>query len=382
MGIGDANGDGSITQVAGNVVKITHPTVTLLPGSNMAQIENGTSQPIVETYSYNSFGQLVSHRDQEGNVTLRSYHPENNPGGNIQNPTPGVGNGPFGYLKEEIRDAISSPERDSKTNPPPAAIRRQFFYDAVGNVIREVDGRGIATRYAVNQLNQVVQIIRAADVSQARANPEEPNWNGCNDQSLVECSRGMVAFAYLINIFYDHNNNVIRREVENRDSNNQSLAGNFITNSFAYDILDKMLEERQEVNENQFLTKRFRYDHNENRVLEISPIAVAGTQPSNVVSYVFDERDLLFTSTRGGLTSQFKSLAANAGIPEFNQIQNSPDLSTFTRGYDLNRNLVSAVDGADNDGDGRPETTVYQYDGFDRRVRVTDAVGNQEGTGA
>src|SRR5262249_4541931 len=58
---------------------------------------------------------------------------------------------------------ISLPDgRDSGTNPAPAQIRRQYSYDAVGNVTQEVDGRGIATRYVVNQLNQVVQTVHAA----------------------------------------------------------------------------------------------------------------------------------------------------------------------------------------------------------------------------
>jgi len=382
MGLGDINRDGLTDQVAGNVVKVNHPAVNLLPGSNMASIEGSPTQPIEDLYTYNRFGQVTSLRDPEGNVTLRTYYPENDPDGDGLNLTPGVSSGPFGYLKQETRDAVSAAGRDSNTNPTPTAIRRQYFYDPVGNVIREIDGRGIETRYFVNQLNQVVQIIRAADVSQALANPEEPNWKGCSDATLVECNRGMVVFRYLTNIFYDHNNNVIRREIENRDSNNQSLVGNFVTYSYLHDILDKPVEEQQEASENppQILVKRFRYDHNENRVLEISPVAVAGAQPSNVVSYVRDERDLLFTSTRGGLTGQFKHLTANTNIPEITQIPNSPDLSTFTRIYDLNRNLTRRIDGADKNGDGRPEETTHLYDGFDREVGVIDGVGNRSVT--
>ncbi|MBI3949729.1 MAG: Ig-like domain-containing protein [Acidobacteria bacterium] len=382
MGLGDVNGDGRTDQIAGNVVKVIRPTVNLLPDSHMARIEGGTRQPIEETFTYNRFGQMTSRGDAEGNVTTYSYYLENDPDGDGRDLTPGVSTEPVGYLREEIRDAVSSPERNSRTDPPPAEIHRRYFYDRVGNVIREIDGRGIVTQYAVNQLNQVVQIIRAADVSEALRNPEEPNFSGCSDQTLVECQAGMVAFRYLTNIFYDFNNNVIRREVENRDSNNRSLAGAFVEYTMAYDILDNEIEMTQEVSENprEILVTRCGYDRNENRALEISPAAVAGEQPSNVVSYVFDERDLLFTSTRGGVTNQFRSLAAHADTPERSQIQNSPDLSTFTRVYDLNRNLKQLIDGADNTGDGQPEVTTYLYDGFDRQVSVIDAIGNQSFT--
>jgi RHS repeat-associated protein len=382
MNLGDVNGDGRTDQIAGNVVKVISPTVTLLSDSHMAQIEAGIRQPIEETFTFNRFGQLMRRRDAEGNATLYSFYPENDPDGDGRDLTPGVSTDPFGYVREQIRDAVSSPQRNSRTDPPPAEIRRRFFYDRVGNVIRELDGRGIATHYVVNQLNQVVQIIRAADVSEALRNGEEPNFGGCTDPTLVECRAGMVAFRYLTNVFYDFNDNVIRREVENRDSNNQSLAGPFVESTMAYDILDNLIEETQEVSETprEVLVMRYRYDRNQNRVLVISPAAASAEQPSNVVSSVFDERDLPFTSTRGGLTQQFRSLAAHADIPERNQIPNSPDLSTFTRSYDRNRNLTQVMDAADNTGDGQPEVTTSLYDGFDRQVSTIDAVGNQSFT--
>jgi RHS repeat-associated protein len=450
MGLGDVNGDGRTDQIAGNVVKVMRPTVNLLTDSQMARIEGGTKQPVEETYAYNRVGQMTSRRDAEGNVTLYSYYPENDPDGDGRDLTPGASSEPSGYLKSEVRDATGAPERNSRTNPSPAEIERQLFYDRVGNVIGELNGRGVLTESVVNQLNQIVEITRAADVSEARRNPEEPNWAGCSDSALPECNRGMTAVGYRTRIFYDHNNNVVKREIENRDSNNQELAGDWTTQTFAYDILDNLIEERREVSESprEILVTRYRYDRNENRVLEISPMAIgpvmsvdetsfwdrvkqpvaslggslkigfyltlavasdqhlargqalgtmlfspgrsaftvgsssqlAGPQPSSVVSSVYDERDLLFTSTRGGVTDQFRRLAAHAEIPELNSVPNSSDRSTFTSIYDLNRNLIASIDGADNTGDGQSERTVFLYDGFDRQVSVIDPIGNQSFT--
>jgi YD repeat-containing protein len=224
-----------------------------------------------------------------------------------------------------------------------------------------------------------VRITRAADVSAALTNPNEPRWAGCSDSSLIECRAGMTPFRYLTNVFYDANNNVVRRETENRDSNNKSLVGDFVSVTMKYDILDKPIETVEEISDNPKVERitRFRYDANENRVLEISPMAASGGQPSNVVSFVFDERDLLFTATRGGVTDQFRSLQAHADILNLGAIPNSRDLSTFSRIYDGNRNLIVLVDSADQNGDGQPEATDYFYDGFDRQVSVVDAVGNQ-----
>ena len=59
-----------------------------------------------------------------------------------------------------------------------------------------VDGRGIATDYAVNELNQVVQITRAAA-------------NGVFAPDIAE-PLPLTDFAYLERLFYDFNDNVVR----------------------------------------------------------------------------------------------------------------------------------------------------------------------------
>lgn len=135
----------------------------------MARLEGSARQPVVELYQYNQFGQITRSIDAEANVNKFDYHAENDPDGDAKDLTPGVGSGSFGYLKEMTTDVESNPVRDTGSNPAPAQIRHRYLYDRVGNLINEVDGRGIATAYSVNQLNQVVEIRRAADVSQALA---------------------------------------------------------------------------------------------------------------------------------------------------------------------------------------------------------------------
>jgi RHS repeat-associated protein len=385
LGLGDVNGDGRKDQIAGNIVKIIYPTVNLLPDSNMAQIEGGTKQPVEEAFGYNGFGQMSRHRDAEGNVTLYDYYPENDPDGDGANFTTGVGSEPFGYLKEIVRDAESNPIRNSGRNPTPVQIKERYSYDPVGNIRRKIDGRGVATDYLVNELNQVFGIIRAADVSQALLNPHEPNWRNCTDPTLIECTHGMVAFRYMMLFKYDANNNMTQRAIENRDSNNKRLQSTFITHEFRYDILDNAIEGVRQVSDDlrEGVVTKYRYDRNENRVLEISPVAnlPAGHphhQPSNIVSYVFDERDLLFASTQGGLTGQFRALEAHADVPEKSGIPDTPGALTITHRYNGNRKLSEVIKAADKTGNGNPRSTNYLYDGFDRPVSIIDAVGNQQ----
>jgi RHS repeat-associated protein len=379
MNLGDLNGDGITSHVAGNVVRIDHPSVALLSESNQSVLNGSSLQQVAEIFVYNDFGQSVRKIDPEGNVTLFDYYPENDPDGNQQDFIIGLSTRSLGYLKESVSDAESGRDRNSGADPEPAAIKTEYFYDSVGNVIRKIDGRGVSTEFSVNQLNQVVEVRKAVDVSEALDNLEEPNWRSCFDNRLIECTQGMEEFGYFTQYFYDHNDNIVKVEVENANTHNQGLAGNTIEFTAAYDMLDNRIEQTEEVSESpdEILTTRYRYDRNENLALVLSPLAVNREQPSNVVSILFDERDLPFETTRGGLTNRFQSALSNQDIQELRQIQPSIDLSTTTKSYDRNRNIRLTFDAIDNSGNGQPDSTFAFYDGFDRLVSHVDALGDQ-----
>jgi RHS repeat-associated protein len=368
MGLGDVNGDRLTNQLAGNAVRAAYPTVNLLPGSNMARIEGGTRQAIVELFSHNQFGQTTRRTDPEGNVTVYDYHPENDPDGDGRDVTPGVSANPFGYLKQVTQDAASSAGRNSGTNPTPTSIRRSFFYDRVGNLIREVDGRGIATDYVVNQLNQVVQIVHAAATNVFAPDPAEP--------------QPLTSFRYLERVFYNFNNKVIRHQLEDRGNTSGVAQDNggsgtaFADTRFKYDILDNLIETEREVSDTERLVTRYRYDRNENLVLVIQP-------EGNAVAAVYDERDLLFQITGGATSAPPLAQLAASDPTGFNVRGGEP--STKTSHYDLNRNLIESVDADDTDGSaannsrrsGAGDRTRYIFDGFDRLTSIVDAVGNQ-----
>ncbi|MBI4431506.1 MAG: RHS repeat-associated core domain-containing protein [Candidatus Omnitrophica bacterium] len=402
----DINGDGLRNQKSGNVIRNQAPTVHLLPGSFQNQREGDTTQEITTLFGYNSRGQLLFRADPDGSRDEFAYFPESNPhGGGGAFPDADTPPELGGYLGKILKDTTATDNFDNQA----LLIRSEYFYDKVGNIIRERDSRGVETHYEVNQLNQVVSVARAADVSQGLSDPEEPSWTGCNNPGLVECTQGMVPFAFVTRTFYDFNDNVILQQVEDRDPRpvgqpaRPSFEGDinfplfplgyptdadppgdpaFVDSVSYYDILDNVVEEIEEISNGtnyEDRVTRYRYDRNENQVLEISPVSVSGHQPSNATSSVFDERDLLFISTRGGLTDQFKALDAHDQIPGVAALPNSQDISTFTRNYDKNENLVEFIDGADSsqDADTKPESTLYVYDGFDRLVKTIDAVGSE-----
>ncbi|MCH8912880.1 MAG: hypothetical protein IIA33_04860 [Planctomycetes bacterium] len=84
--------------------------------SGEAAIEGDTTQEIASLYAYNQFGQLIKDVDPEANVHSYEYYPENDPDGDGLDLTPGIGTGPFGYLKQVTRDAVSNPDRNSDSN--------------------------------------------------------------------------------------------------------------------------------------------------------------------------------------------------------------------------------------------------------------------------
>jgi YD repeat-containing protein len=296
---------------AGNMLEMQRPTVTL-PGN--------TQQPIVTNYTYNSFGQMTSMTDPEGNVTQYQYCPASEP--SCTGPPYSGG----GYLQETITDATTSPGRTESTSP--AQITTQYLYDGIGNVVQTVDGRGNTTLYTYNALNQQVEM------------------------------QSQAPFRYTTYTYYDANDNIIQRSVENQvptttDDKPSFSGGNFATadgsypyfvTRYTYDILDKMVTDTEDATGSTPSTDvtQYRYDADGNRIQVTQPFG-------NVTAYKYDERNLLYTETRG----------SGSATP-----------STTTSNYDLNGNLATSVNG-------RGFITTYQYDGFDRQTILIDAVGGQ-----
>ena len=163
-GLGDLNGDSFTNQIVGNPVVLNQPDVTPLPGGLQESI-NGPVQPIRTRYRYNDLGQIIVQIDAEGNVTTHRYHPEVDPDGD-GSPSDVPADGRIldlvrgGYLARSVVDDDPVPHltateiaaRNNATNPTPAAIANEFFYDRVGNLIRSTDGNGTDTVFEVNQL--------------------------------------------------------------------------------------------------------------------------------------------------------------------------------------------------------------------------------------
>ncbi|WP_372371342.1 RHS repeat-associated core domain-containing protein [Candidatus Uabimicrobium sp. HlEnr_7] len=337
---GDLNGNLRIDGICGNMIVKRLPNVNLRSESLQSVEEGSLVQEIEYRYSFNRFGQLESEETPEGEVTLSIFYPETNPSG-----IPGVnrtGNNnagePFdtgtgGYLQKIIVDQSHSARY--RGNSLPTQLTSEFAYNEVGNMISILDARGVKSVMEVNQLNQTVEVISASDVS---ASTED-----------------LTAFAYKTRFFYDSNNNVIESQIEIRDSNNPDLP-NFLPTKYKYDILDNVIETEETISNSETRITQMRYDANENVNEIISSEAVNGNQPNNITKFIYDERDIVFSTTSG---------------------VNSLEERTLIFNVDNNGNVTTTIDAEDNNGDGEGDASTIILDGFDRAKRVIDAVGNE-----
>jgi RHS repeat-associated protein len=285
-----------------------------------------------ESWAYNTHGQVVKHVLSDNGSGCRRVDTYEY-----------FASGPSsGYLQREIVDA---------TDPAACGgshfnITTTYQTDARGNVTARTDPRG---NTELSEYNQVDELFRH------RSAPAG------GDQRIETL------------YFYDAAGNVARVDSENRDETGARPAANthfsIITD---HDIRNSPIRVAREFGtanlannvlttdqipvalRPQFAISEYVYDHNHDLVLERYPEAVRGTQPFNTRVLAYDERRRLFQSTRA------------PGAP------GPGGQSTVQYNYDWNGNTQVVLEGLE----GGPHATQSVYDGFDRPVITTDALGN------
>jgi RHS repeat-associated protein len=261
----------------------------------------------VEDFEYNAYGQMTAH-----------VLPDNGSGYRRRDVMTYYTTGPqAGYLHQQIRDSLS------------LALTTTYEYDAVGNVTRLIDPAGNDSTNVVNQLNQVVREYSRP----------------------VNTTNGPVR--YQREFFYDANNNSVRLDVQNVDENGVVSTNAYLTTTYAYDILNRVTNTVQEVDPSRNVVTQYAYDANGNRTLVVNGEASNGHQPNNVVSTLYDERNLQYREVRA---------------------PGDPGQSTTQFDYDGNGNLIRTSQGLEDSA--APRVTTYAYDGFNRRTASTDPMGN------
>jgi YD repeat-containing protein len=198
------------------------------------------------------------------------------------------------------------------------SLTTAFEYDPRGNVTRIVDPRGNDRLFTYNALDQ------------------------CMTRQTQQASFGERVKSVF---YYDANNNLVRRDLENRDETGALVATNpQWTTLFEHDALDRLTGIVAEISEGgglpgSYATNRFVYDANDNLIEARSPLAVSGADPHNTVAFGYDERDLLY-----------REVAAPGSSVQ----------STTQCDYDVNGNLIRVSEGLES----TPSVTTIEYDGF------------------
>jgi RHS repeat-associated protein len=330
VSVGDVNGDGVTSQMAGNVVRVLRPRV-VLPGE-AARVGLSADQEASETFRYNRFGQKVRHVDAEGNVHAWEYYPASDPDGDGVLDMPGADPVSGGYLKAEVWDTTEGAERNSGSGAAPVQRRIEYEYVAQGAFPASprgvptaiVDPRGIRHVRLVNERDQIVRRVRAADVS-------------------ASLELGLVAYGYEEITLYDGNDNVVEQRIERTDT--ADGPDGFIVHHLEYDLLDQRVGERWDVG-GLAIENRYAYDSSQNLVEHVRGV---GSGEQSTTRWTFDERDLPIARTHGF---------------------GSPEASATSTHIDAHGDTTAMVDA---DGD----ASQVIRDGYHRVKESMDRVGNR-----
>jgi YD repeat-containing protein len=339
LNLGDLNGDGTVDQIRGVHVFDKDPTIMLDAGSQQAAIEGGTMQPSETFYQYNDFGQLTRVVDGERNVHRAVYYSERDADGDglpLADPPDGrvLSNTDGGLLHYFVLDSSADSLRNNKTDPPPQSIRHDFLYDALGRLVRHVNGRGVATRYVWSAADFVTEVVHAA----ATADASGP----FGDPATGRGETGLTPFAYRTRFQFDRDGNLRKASFEDRDQSRG--VGPFIEITMTHDILGGLRRITWPPTAGPFgLLSQFDTDANGQLIEAVGP---AG----DTLALEWDELGRLLSSTKGAGSS----VSSKTG---YDYYSNNARLSRVT---DAIGNL-----------------TEYEYDGHNRLVRRVDAVGGR-----
>jgi len=310
---------------------------------------------IVHNWTYNTFGQVTSHRwptlAGRRRVDAFAYY------------MTGVQSG---YVERSVVDSGTGG----------LALTTTYEYDCVGNVTRRVDPRGNDTVFLVNALDQVV----------AEYSAEVSPGSGIRYETLI---------------YYDPNDNIVRVDRENRDETGAQGSNTHFSTIYLYEVLNRVTAVIREVTPTTNVVEEYSYDANRNRTQVRKGEAVNGSQPLNIVQTLYDERDLPFRTIRalgsagqsttqhdydrnGNIRFERSGLEAAPRITEsqydgHDRLQDRIDAmgNLHTYRYDANSNLIqsSVLGQLVDDPNPGPRVLLHEelrsFDAADRLASVT-----------
>ena len=244
-------------------------------------------------------------------------------------------------------------------------------YDPMGNVLNETDPRGFTTIYDRNEMGEIYRVTSPAPYNFRVETSYDANRNviqvDTEDQQVQYNSPDPTSAGYGI---FTPTGSGTTAHVPMVPGPGGALRPGWFSNLMSYDILDNKIEEDIDATGStpSNLITTYEYDANQNLILITKP-------EGNTVEYDYDERNLRIAERVGGMSGAVTAYS-----------------------YDGNGNLLNVIAPCDRSGGAASGTlqTIYivdafgsgsmltltgswalqnAYDGFDRIVTATDAVG-------
>ncbi|MEV4260224.1 RHS repeat-associated core domain-containing protein [Kribbella sp. NPDC049584] len=308
----------------GRLIKTVAPKVK-------AEHDGGTPADVQPTamVGYGAFGQATSSKDALGNVTKSSF---DNLGRTVE---------------------VSAP---SYTPPGGSAVtpKTSFSYDAVGNLLQQIDERGNATNFTYDHLNQQVQVDALGTTNDERAVTKITYTPNGDVESTTDPLGAVKKYTY----------DDLDRVVTSTDVERKPTAGNFVTR-LTYDDMDNVTSAQSPSG----AVALSSYD-------SLGQLTQS-TDPNNVVTQLgYDYAGRQVVSTDGMNRS---SVAAydKAGQLVSSKTLNASNvaLGTTALGYDLDGDLVSSTPASGN------RASTYTYDALGRLIAQVDPVSATDQVG-
>ncbi|TQJ17751.1 RHS repeat-associated core domain-containing protein [Kribbella jejuensis] len=277
-------------------------------------------------------------------------------------PTAAVGYGAFGQVTSS-KDALGSvtksafdklgrtTEVTAPTYTPPGGTavtpKTSFSYDAVGNLLQQVDERGNTTNFTYDHLNQQVQVDAPGTTNTERAVTKIAYTANGDVASTTDPLGAVKQYTY----------DDLDRVVTSTDVERKPTAANFVTR-LAYDDMDNVVSAQSPsgavaLSSYDSLGQLIKSTDPNNVVTQLG-YDYAGRQ---VVSSDAMNRSSVATYDQAGQLVASKTLNAS-GV----------SLGTTALGYDLDGNLTSSTPASGN------RATTYTYDALGRLITQTDPV--------
>ena len=393
-------------------------------------------QERMELFTYNARGQQTTHTDPEGNLTVTVRYPESDPEGDGRFVAAHLTNKQYGYVREVHVDADPNdvmsligadgdlvdfiPGIIERTNTPGVyqdLITRyeggdaasgggcgSCAYDALGNPLAVTDPRGFTSRTDRNELGEAYRTIAPAPYEfkvETHFDAERRTIRVDTEDQVVQYLSDDPTAPNYAKFIPTGNLSAGVAHVPMKPGPGGTVRPGWFTNLYEYDALGRKIEEDIDATGSypDSLVTRYEYDANGNLIKTTKP-------EGNTVRYDYDERDLRIAELIAGeiLPGPCPSPSPSPSPEPSPSPSPEPELCGELVGgaltissYDRNGNPVNTISPADRDplddcslsatirdafgtgmtirhtGDWLSET---EFDGFDRAVKATDAVGN------